>query len=124
MGTGPRNSYWSIWNANARRRGARFLHVAVKRLNSERGRGAPLEEEDPHNYRAVGWSMVAVAAGLAGIGLMALFIGDDVLYSDNFQRAKTAEFEHCKTINFEGNMCDKYLDRINTPISGVFTDGG
>ena len=47
-----------------------------------------MEEEDPHNYRAVGWSMVAVAAGLAGIGLLALFIGDDVLYSDNFQRAK------------------------------------
>ena len=79
-------------------------------------------EEDPHNYRAVGWSMVVVAAGLVGIGLLALFIGDDVLYSDNFQRAKTAEFEHCKTLNFEGTMCEKYVDRINTPISGVFTE--
>lgn len=81
-----------------------------------------MEEPDPHNYRAVGWSMVVVAAGLAGIGLLALFIGDDVLYSDNFQRAKTAEFEHCKALNFEGTMCEKYADRINTPVSGVFTE--
>ena len=79
-------------------------------------------EKDPHNYRAVGWSMVVVAAGLAGIGLIALFIGEDVLYADNFQRAKTAEFEHCKGINFEGEQCEKYLDRIGTPISGVFVD--
>ena len=78
--------------------------------------------KDPHNYRAVGWSMVAVAGGLAGIGLIALFIGDDVLYADNFQRAKTAEFEHCKNINFEGNACQKFMDRINTPISGVYTN--
>lgn len=81
-----------------------------------------MAEKDPHNYRAVGWSMVVVAAGLAAIGLIALFIGDDVLYADNFQRAKTAEFEHCKTINFEGVSCEKYLAKINTPASGVFTD--
>ena len=80
-------------------------------------------EKDPHNYRAVGWAMVVVAAGLAGIGLLALFIGEDVLYADNFQRAKTAEFEHCKSINFEGAVCEKYLDRINTEVSGVFVDG-
>lgn len=96
----------------------------MKRLNSERRRRALVKEKDPHNYRAVGWSMVVVAAGLAGIGLIALFIGDDVLYSDNFQRAKTAEFEHCKTLDFEGSMCAKYADRINTPISGVFTGDG
>ena len=83
-----------------------------------------MTDKDPHNYRAVGWSMVAVAGGLAAIGLIALFIGGDVLYSDNFQRAKTAEFEHCKGINFEGPVCAKYLDRINTPTSGVFTDQG
>ncbi len=79
-------------------------------------------EKDPHNYRSVGWAMITVAAGLAGIGLIALFIGGDVLYSDNFQRAKTAEFNHCKSINFESNICDKYLDRINTEISDVFVD--
>jgi len=83
-----------------------------------------MADKDPHNYRAVGWSMVAVAGGLAAIGLLALFIGNDVLYSDNIQRAKTAEFEHCKQINFEGPECAKFLDRINTPASGVFTDGG
>ena len=88
--------------------------------------GSPVRmaDKDPHNYRAVGWSMVTVAGGLAAIGLIALFIGGDVLYSDNFQRAKTAEFEHCKRINFEGQNCAKYMDRINTPVSGVFTDGG
>ena len=79
-------------------------------------------EKDPHNYRSAGYGMIAVAAGLAGIGLIALFIGGDVLYADNFQRAKTAEFEHCKDINFEGVICEKYIDRINTPISGVFVD--
>jgi len=83
-----------------------------------------MAEKDPHNYRAVGWSMVAVAGGLAAIGLLALFIGDDVLYADNIQRAKTAEFEQCKEMNFEGAMCSKYLNRINTPASGVFTGGG
>ena len=81
-----------------------------------------MEEKDPHNYRAVGWSMVAVAGGLAAIGILAIFIGDDVLYADNFQRAKTAEFEHCKGINFEGPTCEKYLDRINNEISGIYTD--
>ncbi len=83
-----------------------------------------MADKDPHNYRAVGWSMVAVAGGLAAIGLLALFIGGDVLYADNYQRAKTAEFEQCKEMNFEGAMCSKYLNRINTPASGIFTDQG
>ena len=83
-----------------------------------------MTDKDPHNYRSVGWSMVAVAGGLAAIGLIALFIGDNVLYSDNFQRAKTAEFEHCRGINFEGPACSKYMNKINTPTSGVFTDQG
>lgn len=82
-----------------------------------------MTEKDPHNYRAVGWSMVLVAAGLTGIGLIALFIGGDVLYSDSFQRARTADFEHCKSISFEGPECAKYLDKIGTPISGITVNG-
>lgn len=83
-----------------------------------------MADRDPHNYRAVGWSMVAVAGGLAAIGLLAVFIGDDVLYSDNIQRAKTAEFEYCMELDFEDPACSKFLDRINTPASGVFTGQG
>ncbi len=81
-------------------------------------------EKDPHNYRAVGWSMVVVAGGLAAIGLIALFIGGDVLYADSLQRAKTAEFDRCKEMDFADPSCSKYTDRINTPSSGIYTGDG
>lgn len=56
--------------------------------------------------------MIAVAASLAVIGLIYLAIGDNVLYADQIQREKTAEFKHCKDINFEGEECRKYDDRL------------
>ncbi len=48
------------------------------------------EMQNPHHYRKVGWSMVLVAASLAAIGLVQLWIGPDVLYADDMQRDKTA----------------------------------
>lgn len=49
--------------------------------------------KEPHNYRAVGWSMVAVAASLAIIGLLVLAIGDDAYFSDKIMKQKQAEFQ-------------------------------
>lgn len=81
-----------------------------------------MEEKDPHNYRAVGLSMIVVASGLAGIGLIALFIGGDVLYADTFQRDKTIEFNECKENDFTDPVCDKYRDRVKSDVSGIILD--
>lgn len=56
--------------------------------------------------------MIAVAASLALIGMLHLAIGQNVLTGDNIQRAKTAEFEHCKETNFAGDECRKYDKRL------------
>ena len=56
--------------------------------------------------------MIAVAASLALIGILHLAIGQNVLYGDDIQRAKTAEFEHCKETNFAGDECRKYDKRL------------
>ena len=56
--------------------------------------------------------MIAVAASLAIIGILHLAIGQNVLTGDDIQRAKTAEFEHCKVINFAGDECRKYDKRL------------
>lgn len=56
--------------------------------------------------------MIAVAASLALIGMLHLAIGQNVLTGDDIQRAKTAEFEHCKETNFAGDECRKYDKRL------------
>ena len=56
--------------------------------------------------------MIAVAASLALIGIIHLAIGQNVLTGDNIQRAKTAEFNHCKETNFAGDECSKYDKRL------------
>lgn len=56
--------------------------------------------------------MIAVAASLAIIGIIHLAIGENVLYADEIQRANTAEFEHCKSTNFEGDECRRYDNRL------------
>ena len=56
--------------------------------------------------------MIAVAASLALIGILHLAIGQNVLTGDNIQRAKTAEFNHCKETNFAGDECRKYDKRL------------
>lgn len=47
---------------------------------------------EPHNYRAVGYSMIMVAASLVVIALLYLAIGDDVLYSDRVGKQKQFEY--------------------------------
>ena len=49
--------------------------------------------KEPHNHAKVGYSMIVVSASLTAIALLALAIGEDVLYGDNIQRAQTAHFE-------------------------------
>ena len=56
--------------------------------------------------------MIAVSASLAVIGLLQLGIGENVLFGDDIQRAKTAEFEACKEINFAGEECRKFDARL------------
>jgi len=66
--------------------------------------------------------MIVVAASLAAIGLIALAIGSDVLLADNMQRDNTAHFNECKENDFKPDGCEKYWDRINSPISGIYVD--
>lgn len=66
--------------------------------------------------------MIVVAASLAVIGIMALFMADDVLYADNLQRDNTIHFEECKANDFKTEGCEKYWDRINNQISGIYVD--
>lgn len=80
--------------------------------------------KEPHNYAKVGYSMIAVSASLAVIGLLALAIGSDVLFGDNIQRENTAHFNECKANDFKPKECEKYWDRINTDVSGIHVDLG
>ena len=78
--------------------------------------------KEPHNYAKVGYSMIVVSASLAAIGLIALAIGGNVLFSDNIQRENTAHFNECKENDFMPEDCEKYWDRINNKISGIYVD--
>ena len=78
--------------------------------------------KEPHNHAQVGYAMIAVAGSLAAIGIIALFIGDDVLYADNIQRENTAHFNECKANDFKTYGCEKYHSRINSEISGIYVD--
>jgi len=74
------------------------------------------------NHAQAGFAMIVVAASLAAIGLIALAIGEDVLFSDDIQRASTAHFNECKENDFKLDGCQKYWDRINNEISGIYVD--
>jgi len=74
------------------------------------------------NHAQAGFAMIVVAASLATIGLLALALADDVLFADNIQRDNTAHFNECKENDFKADGCQKYWDRINTPVSGIFVD--
>lgn len=80
--------------------------------------------KEPRNHAQVGYSMIVVSASLALIGLLALFIGGDVLFADNMQRDTTIHFDGCKEADFEPEDCAKYLDRLNSEISGIYVDRG
>ena len=58
--------------------------------------------------------MVLVAASLAAIGIVQLWIGPDVLYADQMQRDSTAFFERCKAGNFMQDGCEKFVKPGNT----------
>jgi len=74
------------------------------------------------NHAQAGFAMILVAASLATIGLLALALADDVLFADNMQRDNTAHFNECKENDFKLDGCQKYWDRINTEVSGIFVD--
>ena len=78
--------------------------------------------KEPHNHAQVGYSMILVAASLTAIALIALAIGADVLYGDNIQRESTAHFEGCKADDFKPKDCEKYWDRINNEVSGIYVN--
>ena len=78
--------------------------------------------KEEHNYAQVGYAMIAVAGSLAAIGILALFMADDVLFADNISRDSTAHFNECKEIDFKAEDCEKYWDRINNKISGIYVD--
>jgi hypothetical protein len=78
--------------------------------------------KETHNHAQVGYAMIMVAGGLAAIGLIALFIGGDVLFGDNIQRDNTAHFNECKNNDFKTEGCEKYHSRINSEISGIYVD--
>jgi hypothetical protein len=78
--------------------------------------------KEPHNRAKVGYSMIVVSASLATIALIALAIGGDVLFADNMQRDNTAHFNECKANDFKTDGCEKYWDRINSKISGIYVD--
>lgn len=71
-----------------------------------------LSDENPHNYRAVGISMFMVAFSLATIGILSLFVADDVLYGDSIKRQKVLEFENCKAVDFVSESCVKFKNGI------------
>ena len=74
------------------------------------------------NHAHAGFGMIVVAASLVAIGLIALGIGDDVLFADNMQREAIAHFNECKENDFKADGCEKYWDRLNTEISGIYID--
>jgi hypothetical protein len=78
--------------------------------------------KDPHNRAHVGYGMILVAASLTVIALVALAIGSNVLFGDQIQRANTAHFKECKANDFKTKGCEKYWDRINNEVSGIYVD--
>ena len=78
--------------------------------------------KDPHNYAKVGYSMILVAGSLAAIGLMSLFLADDVLFADTIARDNTAHFNECKENDFLTEGCERYWNRINNEVSGIYVD--
>ena len=78
--------------------------------------------KETHNHAQVGYAMIMVAGSLAAIGLIALFIGADGLFADNIQRGNTAQFNECKNNDFKAEECEKYHNRINSEISGIYVD--
>ena len=69
--------------------------------------------KEPHHRRVVGHSMIVVSASLTAIALIHLAIGENVLFGDDIQREKTAEYENCKDIDFVSEECRKFDERLD-----------
>ena len=67
-------------------------------------------------------TLLETLLGMEGYQVIALAIGDDVLYGDDIQRENTAHFDECKKNDFKTEGCEKYHDRINSEISGIYVD--
>jgi len=68
--------------------------------------------KEPHHQKKVGIGMIMVAASLALIGMLQLFIGPDVLFGDDIQRQQIEIFEDCKANDFQEPQCAKWLDEM------------
>ena len=68
--------------------------------------------KEPHHQRKVGYGMIMVAASLALIGILQLFIGPDVLFGDDIQRQQIEVFEDCEANGFQEPQCAKWLDEM------------
>jgi hypothetical protein len=68
--------------------------------------------KEPHHQRKVGYGMIMVAASLALIGMLQLFIGPDVLFGDTIQRQQVNVFESCEANGFQDPQCAKWLDEM------------
>ena len=68
--------------------------------------------KEPHHQRKVGYGMIMVAASLALIGIIQVFIGPDVLFGDDIQRQQLELFDDCKANGFQEPQCAKWLDEM------------
>ena len=73
--------------------------------------------KEPHNYRAVGWSMVAVAGSLAAIGLLFLALHGEPFFSDNIMNQKIKQFEESKRKTTE--LVNSTVEKLVEPKPGM-----
>ena len=68
--------------------------------------------KEPHHQKKVGYGMIMVAASLALIGIIQVWIGPDVLFGDDIQRQQIEVFENCEANGFQAPECAKWLDEM------------
>ena len=66
----------------------------------------------PHHRKKAGYGMIMVAASLALIGIIQVWIGPDVLFGDDIQRQQIEVFENCEANGFQAPECAKWLDEM------------
>lgn len=76
--------------------------------------------KDPHNYRAVGWSMVVVSASLAVIGLIVISPLNDPHFSERILKEKQEKFMAMKE---EMNQLNQSLASAEKTVSNMTNVG-
>lgn len=77
--------------------------------------------KEPHNYRAVGWAMVVVAASLAIIGFIVISsLGSDPYFSSKIMKHKQADFEEKKQIEEQLKNIQSNVTKPSMMILSVF----